>query len=375
MKKIILTILGFFPLTILAQSGHFILKIKVSSLNKPAMAYLSYRSNNNAILDSASSNTGSFKFSGNLSGICKARLILNHAGAGINKPAMKEDALTMYLENGNINIAATDSIKSGIISGSPINDQYSIYRKLLSRTEQTLDSVRLVWAMAGAKDSNFNNQMEMLYRKGLEEREKLLIQYIKQHPDFYISGTVIKELVGQIIKLDEIEPLYNGLSENVRKSSIGIELSEMIALARATSIGSMAPLFTQNDVSDQPVRLSDFRGKYVLLDFWASWCAPCREENPNVVKAFQQYKGKNFTVLGVSLDRPGKKTAWLAAIKADGLEWTQVSDLKFWDNGVAKQYGIKGIPQNFLIDPTGKIIGKNLTGEELHKKLKEIFGS
>ncbi len=112
----------------------------------------------------------------------------------------------------------------------------------------------------------------------------------------------------------------------------------------------------------------------MLLDFWASWCGPCREENPNVVKAYKQYKDKNFTVLGVSLDQPGKKNLWLAAIKADGLEWTQVSDLKFWGNEVAKLYSIRAIPQNFLIDPSGKIIGKNLRGEELNKKLKEILG-
>ncbi len=154
-----------------------------------------------------------------------------------------------------------------------------------------------------------------------------------------------------------------------------MEFAKTIDAARATSLGAMAPDFTQNDVNDKPVKLSDFKGKYVLVDFWASWCGPCRGENPNVVKAFNAYKDKNFTVLGVSLDQPGKKDAWLAAIAADGLTWTQVSDLKFWDNAVAKQYGIRSIPQNFLIDPSGKIVGKNLRGADLDKKLEELLGA
>jgi thiol-disulfide isomerase/thioredoxin len=120
--------------------------------------------------------------------------------------------------------------------------------------------------------------------------------------------------------------------------------------------------------------LSSYKGKYVLIDFWASWCGPCRQENPNVVKAYNKYKTKKFTIIGVSLDKPGAKDAWMSAIKNDGLTWTQVSDLQFWDNKAAKLYGITSIPQNFLLDPTGKIIAKNLRGGDLEAKLAEIFG-
>ncbi|SFS85889.1 TlpA disulfide reductase family protein [Mucilaginibacter polytrichastri] len=378
MKKIILLFAALCPLAALAQGGHFVLKANVSGLKKPVTAYLYYFESGKSRLDSVKSATGNFEFSGDISGICSGRLTLDHTGVGLFKLGAKRDALPVLLEKGEIKVSAVDSISKGIFTGSAINDQNGLYLKTMSSTDKAIDALIAKSEAATPeqrKDQQFQKTMHLGFKSLAAEQEALQLKFITQHPDFYISYLTLVDVAGPIIDVDKIEPLYNKLSPNIRNSREALEFGKLIAMAKVTAVGTMAPDFTQNDTNDQPVKLSDFRGKYVLLDFWASWCGPCRAENPNVVKAYHQFKAKNFTVLSVSLDQPGKKDAWLAAIKADGLEWTQVSDLKFWNNAAAKQYGIRAIPQNFLIDPTGKIIGKNLTGEDLNKKLKEIFGS
>jgi peroxiredoxin len=142
--------------------------------------------------------------------------------------------------------------------------------------------------------------------------------------------------------------------------------------SRTATVGKVIPDFQQADPNGKMVSIQSFRGQYVLIDFWASWCGPCRQENPNVVKAYNRFKDKGFTVLGISLDK--SKEPWLEAVRKDKLTWTQVSDLKFWSNAVAQQFGINSIPQNFLIDPNGIVIDKNLRGAALEDRLEQLFG-
>ena len=149
------------------------------------------------------------------------------------------------------------------------------------------------------------------------------------------------------------------------------DLDGIIKQLENVQIGKVAPEFSLPDTAGVSVSLSDFRGKYVLLDFWASWCPPCRRENPNVVKAFNEYKDKNFTIVGISLDKD--KSKWMKAIADDNLAWTHLSDLKYWDSEIPALYGVRGIPANVLLDPDGVIVAKNITGEDLHKKLKEVI--
>ena len=376
MKRMILLALAIAPATVWAQSNNYVLKAKIGNDKTPAKAYLLHMENGKQVIDSALIDNGAFQFTGTVAEPARAQLVLDHYGEGLARLGEDADVTTLYLEKGNINITAKDSVKYAVITGSKVNDENTKYKATIASAEKILKAIDAEYAAAPAdkkKDQEFINGLQSKFDTAMEQKKELQSQYIKANPDSYVSLMTLTEVAGRDIDVSTVEPLYEGLSIGVRNTTVGLAFAKSIAAARAVAIGAMAPLFTQNDTNDQPVSLMSFRGKYVLLDFWASWCGPCRGENPNVVKAYNQYKNKNFTVLGVSLDRPGKKDDWLAAIKADGLAWTQVSDLKFWDNDVAKLYGITSIPQNYLLDPTGKIIGKNLRGDELNKKLATLF--
>ena len=171
--------------------------------------------------------------------------------------------------------------------------------------------------------------------------------------------------------LDELKATRAKISSELAGCPYVKDLDGIIKQLENVQIGKVAPEFSLPDTAGVSVSLSDFRGKYVLLDFWASWCPPCRRENPNVVKAFNEYKDKNFTLVGISLDKD--KSKWMKAIADDNLAWTHLSDLKYWDSEIPALYGVRGIPANVLLDPDGVIVAKNITGEDLHKKLKEVI--
>lgn len=372
MKNIFLFVLGAVPLASLAQDTKYTVEGKVGNYNLPAKIYLQYRVKDKAVTDSVVLVNGQFKFSGLAEASPKnAYLILNDKGTGPSYADYK----SVYLEKGTIAVNSKDSLKNATVTGTKTNIDNTAYEAAIKPIYSAYDSLENASKSVPAEQQQtpeyqkLNNRAE----KNIEKREAAVNRkFITEHPDSYVALMTLESYAYSADYVD-IAPLYNNLSQTVKQTEAGVKFGERLPLLKGVALGATAPEFTEADTSGKTVDLNSFRGKYVLIDFWASWCGPCRHENPNVVKAFNKYKGKNFTIIGVSLDRPGKKDKWLEAIHKDGLNWTQVSDLKFWDSKTAALYAVRGIPQNFLLDPNGKIIAKNLRGDDLDEKLAELF--
>lgn len=221
-------------------------------------------------------------------------------------------------------------------------------------------------------DVNAQNAIKAEYQNLNGKYMSGLKDFIKSHPKSAVSGYIIaNDLNNPSIPLTELIEALTYIDKSIENTAYIKTANKRVNDAKGTMVGYTATTFSQSNTEGKTVNLTDFRGKYVLIDFWASWCKPCRMENPNVVAAYNRFKDKGFTVLGVSMD--SNKDAWVTAIKQDNLTWTHVSDLKGWGNEVGKLYGVTGIPQNYLLDKEGKIVAKDLRGPALDEKLAEII--
>jgi len=282
----------------------------------------------------------------------------------------------LYLDGGKIYVTGDlDSIYDTEVKGSSVVNEYADYNFAQLQTRKPVQKIYEKWMQAyNSGDSSAADQYKTAFEAARTNQtalsRRLQMDFIKNHPGSIAAAWELLHYVADKT-LAESENLFNGFSEKVRQSAQGKELAARIATLSRVEVGKQAPGFQQADTAGSAVQLSDYKGKYVLLEFWASWCSPCRAESPNVLRAYNLYHDKGFTVLSVSLDND--KDKWLQAIHKDGLVWQQVSDLQGWKNAVATLYGIHAVPANFLIDPTGKIVAQDLRGEALQEKLATLF--
>lgn len=377
MKLKLFILAAFAPMALAAQTPNFTITGKIGNYNKPAKIYLDYGSDGNGKSDSCELVNGTFKFTGSITNIASGRMTLSREGIRdkeIYGAGGIGDVIYPSFGKENIHITSADSLYNAKWTGSRAYDESIAFIKAVGPPVMTIHhnaNIALNRATPEQKkDTLFFKALDKKVNEMQASRRTKILEFAAKNPDSYFAMHSLAE-ANYKTKPEVILAVFNKMSEKLRLSYDGQSLYKMLNADKVTAMGAAAPNFTQKDPNGKPVSLSDYKGKYVLVEFWASWCAPCRAESPNLLKQYVAFKDKGFEILGVSVD--SDKAKWLDAIKKDGLTWTQVSDLKGWESEARKVYGISGVPANFLISPEGKIIGSHLMGEALNKKLAELM--
>lgn len=347
---------------------------KMSQVTRAAKVFLSYKTDGKSKIDSSIVTKGEFHFTGAVDLPVQAAIELKYTAPAQNGREGKrapQDYQLFFLAAGSTRVSATDNLHTAVITGGESQEEFTRLTAQLKPYRQ--QSVEIATKnMELWKKSDTTGRVVLGKQQSVLSAKMLNIEdtFIRLNSNSFVSLHLLASRANYIVPA-RFEPLYNGLSESIKNSAAGKSLGERLDIAKKTSPGSMIFDFTQPDTKRQPFTLSSLRGKYVLIDFWASWCGPCRGETPYLKEAYQLFKDKNFEIVSISVDE--KQDAWLKAIKDDEMNWINVSDLKGFQNEVAAMYAIRSIPRNFLIDPKGIILEKNLRGETLIKKLKNYL--
>ncbi|WP_295124003.1 TlpA disulfide reductase family protein [uncultured Chitinophaga sp.] len=319
----------------------------------------------NAASDTIQVTKGRFVWSGTVDSIKAVYLVI--------KDTPYDNGVHLFLEPGNVYVTGGKSSADIVqLSGTPENERLDSLNKVFDGLSKPLQGYGNAYAKAVQEnDLATIDSLTQLYYKVSLQKKQALRNYIAQHGSSYATMFAMYNLYQYNPDGKSLQELYATLPPALQASPMGVKLKDRLDGALRTQIGGAAPDFILNDAKGNPVALSSLKGKYVLLDFWASWCVPCRFENKNLVKAYAGYKDKGFEILGLSIDTD--RNAWQQAIAEDGLNWMHVIDQKARESEVYKLYTVGGIPMNFLIDKEGKIVGKGLRGKELETLLQQVL--
>jgi len=370
-NRILIFLLITAPLFGFGQEN-FTLHITTPQPKETEKAYLVYQVEGLAVQDSAVLNAGHYSFKGNIPEPVLARLFIGTTSRTASKSAF---STAVWLENGTVQIFWTGENTTATVKGGKIN---SSYQELEASKEP--DRAKISQLTGNFAKATAEQKKSAVFMKNYFADMKLAMHgsfvrdsiFIIKHPGSYLSLYLISNTVS-FSSPKVLEDKLQRLSPSLRRSYLAKQIEKTVNVLKSRAVGGTAPNFSLKNDKGKTVSLAQFRGKYVLLDFWASWCVPCRKENPNLKLAYEKFSKGNFDILSVSLDRPAANEKWLEAIKADGLNWTQLRCENEGGNEVELLYNVLSIPMNFLINPSGKIVALNLRGDDLQKKLAELI--
>jgi len=373
MKKLFSFLLITVAFAAAAQTPGFKITGQIGKLDGPKV-YLSYMTEGKDHTDSATLVNGVFHFSGQMHPYSSVRMALDHKGVGREIATHGGDVIYFHFGNETLNISSEDSLENAQMSGSKTYDEYAAYAKAVGPMPWDIDKISNAEIAAAPEltgDTAFTNQVARHHFKMIADFQQKNLEFAKTHPNSYFAPVALFGTAANDKTVAIAEQVFKTFSPQIQATDNGKTIQEFINAHYRLKIGGTAPVFSQLNPEGKSISLASYKGKIVLIDFWASWCSPCRQEIPNLVSQYKMYKDKGFEILSVSLDNNRDK--WLKAVQQEGMAWPQVCDLNGQNNNVARLYGVSAIPATFLVDRDGKLINTGLRGEDLNKRLAELF--